>query len=61
MTNFNLELMHSCCPGKTDIHAPEFKLIHTTPLVKGDLDEWECSGCKTVVLVFRKQIEDEPS
>lgn len=44
-------VMHSCCPGKIDIHAPQFELHHTMDLIKGPLEEWRCRGCATVIFI----------
>jgi hypothetical protein len=44
-------VFHSCCPGKTNINAPEFKLNHTYYLPKANLEEWVCTGCKAVIQI----------
>jgi hypothetical protein len=50
-----VRLSHSCCPGKRDIHAPEFEQ-HEKPLklTKGTMIGWRCKGCQTVVYVFEE-------
>lgn len=40
-------IMHSCCPGKVDINAPLFKLVHEYMR----FIEYKCEGCGTVIFL----------
>jgi hypothetical protein len=61
MGHYSQLLIHSCCPGKTDIVAPEFELTDAMQTKLGYLFTWSCKGCKTEVIVGeRYEDKDEP-
>ena len=48
-----MQLVHSCCPRKHDIHAPEFEQQWQTKLGSGKtITEYRCKACKTVVVTY---------
>jgi hypothetical protein len=44
-----MTISHSCCPGKIEMQPPEFARGATHVLPKGVMQEWICSGCRTVI------------
>lgn len=53
-------MSHSCCPGKASIVAPMFTLKETLRLHGGNLEVWDCQGCRTIVHIYVKREDELP-
>lgn len=51
-----MTISHSCCPGKTEMRPPEFEKGNTHMLPKKVMQEWVCTGCRTVIYTLEPDV-----